>query len=390
MPKKPTDTTSALQKLRELLSLGLITDREFESSKAKILDALVASAIDAAPDVPRPAPATGSASAGGSDDGGRRAWARADELLADATFDLLERCGRHAFIDVQRGNGHGVSAHVRDGLRVDGGYVRRDFLPEGQVSEVDVPEPFVIVAQGTFAHVAAKACVDVVIARATEASFVLMEGPTPRPLVVLAPDFEDGALRELVRCQSVVKLPCVPVRVGGWPGDLAERIDDLGAYLDCEPIVKWEGRTVLFMPPAIGRARIGATRTLLNRRAGATSAVASRARHVAAQLEACPPGAERDRLRQRLAGLGDSAGTLWVGELEGVDSKEALQRAREIVEAMTRVVELSATGALRAGPERDVDHLYAQLAGDLATQAGISLDVASVAIRAFSRRSRDK
>lgn len=275
-----------------------------------------------------------------------RIAARGEETLAATVARALAHTGAEGLITVIEGRGVTTELELVDGLRFAGGYLSPYFVTDAERMEAVLLQPRILVVDGT---------VDELEPLLPLLEQVSREG---RDLLLVAGKIEAEQLATLVvnRLRGTLRVVAVPAP------DRAEarraRLEDLAAITGARLLAADLGRSLDSVTAAdlgtAGRVVVDAGETTVLDGGGDREAISARADTVRRRLEGLEPGAERDRLRERLGYLQGGVGIIRIGAPTETALHEARGRAEDALATTLAaisggVVPGGGVGLLRAG-----------------------------------------
>ncbi len=253
-----------------------------------------------------------------------------DPVIGGLVAAAMERVGADGAITIEAGRGMASTLEVVDGLRLDRGYLSGYFATEAATMETKFDDAYILILEQQLTHLH-----DLLpLLQAVAAS--------GQPLLLIAPDVVGEALSTLVVNRLRHTLRICAVKAPGYGEQRRDQLADLAIMCGCVPFTTETGTRMADLTlDDLGRARhvtVGRETTLIREGAGAAATVQARARDLRRQIDAGPPAAELDVLRQRLARLAGGVAVVRLGAATEFELNEATARAEDALQATRAAV----------------------------------------------------
>lgn len=248
-----------------------------------------------------------------------------DESIAKTICDIYNELGLNAVISVTQGSGFETTVNMVKGMQFDRGYLAPYSVTDKVKMKVDFENPFVFLYDGKISQFKQ-------IHGAVE-----FAGSKARPLIIVAENVQESALRGLVVNHVHGNVQSAIVMSPGYGNKRSERLRDMAALFGAEVFDK-DSNPEEFNPDHLGemeRAEITKSDTAFIGGRGDEEIIADRARFIQSQLEHYKGNKyEVDILQERLGKLSSGVAVVKVGAISKEEGKELLDRVEDCKHAV--------------------------------------------------------
>lgn len=260
-----------------------------------------------------------------------------DEHIASTITGIYEELGIDAVISVVQSSGIETTKNIIKGMQFDRGYLAPYAVTDKLKMKVDFENPFVMLYDGKIS--------------AFKQVYAAVEyaGSKNRPLIVVAEDVQDSALRGLVVNHVQGNVRSAIVMSPGYGNKRVERLRDMAVLFGGELFDK-DSNPEEFNPDHLGemeRAEITRSDTAFIGGHGSQEAIDERADFIKAQItEYAGNKYEVDILQERLGKLASGVAMIKVGAVSKEEGKELLDRVEDCKHAVKAAL---AEGVINGG-----------------------------------------
>lgn len=248
-----------------------------------------------------------------------------DEHIAETVTKIYKELGVHAVISVVQGSGIETTVNMVKGMQFDRGYLAPYCVTDKVKMNCNFENPFIFLYDGKISHF-----------KQVHAA-VEYAGSKARPLIIVAENVQDSALRGLAVNHVQGNVQSAIVMSPGYGNKRTERLRDMavlfGAELFNEDSVPEE-----FNPTGLGeieRAEITGKDTAFIGGNGDQEMINARIRFIQSQLEHFKGNKyEVDLLEERLGKLSSGVAMIKVGAISLEEGKELLDRVEDCKHAV--------------------------------------------------------
>lgn len=248
-----------------------------------------------------------------------------DEKIAKTITDIYEKLGVNAVISIVQGSGMETVVNMIEGMQFDRGYLSPYCVTDKIKMKADFENPFVLLFDGKISQFK------------QIYSAVEYAGSKNRPLIVVAEDVKDSALRGLVVNHVQGNVSSAIVMSPGYGSKRVERLRDMAVLFGGEIFDK-DSKPEEFNPAHLGemdRAEITNKDTALIGGKGTKSAIKARVKFIESQLEHYKGNKyEVDILQERLGKISSGVAMVKVGAVSREEGKELLDRVEDCKHAV--------------------------------------------------------
>jgi chaperonin GroEL len=303
-----------------------------------------------------------------------------DETIGSLIGQAVTRIGRKGVITVEESNSMNIELVFTEGMQFDKGYISPYFVTDPEGGEAVFDEPYVLMTNQKIGSVAELLPL---LEKVVEQS---------RPLVIVAEDVEGEALSTLVVNAIRKTFPAVAVKAPYFGDRRKQFLEDLatvsgGTVVSPEIGLKLDevGLEVL---GRFRRVTVTKDDTTFLDGYGSESAVNDRIRLIEREIEDTDSDWDREKLRERLAKLGNGVAVIKVGAATEVELKERKHRIEDAISATRAAVEegvLPGGGSALLHATTAIDRL--ELEGDELTGAAIVRRALEEPLRQIARNA---
>lgn len=247
-----------------------------------------------------------------------------DEEIAETITEIYKNLGIHAVISVVQG-GVKTEMNMVKGMQFDRGYLSPYCITDKIKSKADLENPFVLLYDGKISQFK------------QIHGAVQHAGSKARPLIIVAEDVQDSALRGLAVNHAANNVMSAIVMSPGYGNKRLERLRDMAALFGAEVMDK-DSNPDEFNPESLGemvRAEITSRDTAFVGGAGDEDSINDRIRFIQSQLEHHKGNKyEVDILEERLGKLSSGVAMIKVGAASKEEGKELLDRVEDCKHAV--------------------------------------------------------
>lgn len=248
-----------------------------------------------------------------------------DEHIAETITEIYRELGMNAVISVVQSNGVETTKNVIKGMQFDRGYLAPYSVTDKTKMKIDFENPFVFLYDGkisTFKQVHGA---------------VEYAGSKNRPVIIVAEDVKDSALRGLVVNHVKGNVRSAIVMSPGYGNKRLERLQDMAALFGGE-VFNQDSLPEEFNPAHLGemeRAEITNKETAFIGGMGDQTIIDKRIDFIKSQLEHYAGNKyEVDILQERLGKLSSGVAMIKVGAISREEGKELLDRVEDCKHAV--------------------------------------------------------
>ena len=248
-----------------------------------------------------------------------------DEHVADTITGIYEELGINAVISVVPSSGMETTKNIIKGMQFDRGYLAPYSVTDKTKMKIDFENPFVFLYDGkisTFKQVHAA---------------VEYAGSKNRPVIIVAEDVKDSALRGLVINHMQGNVRSAIVMSPGYGNKRVERLQDMAVLFGGE-VFNQDSSPEEFNPDHLGemeRAEITNKDTAFIGGYGNQDAIDKRVEFIKEQLEHKAGNKyEVDILQERLGKISSGVAMIKVGAASKEEGKELLDRVEDCKHAV--------------------------------------------------------
>ena len=252
-----------------------------------------------------------------------------EEAIAETITNIYKELGIHGVISVVQGSGMETKVNMIQGMQFDRGYLSPYSVTDKIKMKVDFENPFVFLFDGKITQFKQ-------IYQAVEYA-----GSKNRPIIFVAEDVQESALRGLAVNHARGNVMSAIVMAPGYGNKRVERLHDMAALFGGELVTKEmiivDGEDI-FNPLWLGemeRAEITNTDTAFIGGNGNPETIEARASHIKDQLAHHKGNKyEVDILESRLGKLTSGVAMVKVGANSSEEAKELLDRVEDCKHAV--------------------------------------------------------
>ena len=248
-----------------------------------------------------------------------------DENIAKTITDLYKELGINAVIDVTQGSGMETTMNMVKGMQFDRGYLSPYCVTDKIKMKADFDNPFVMLYDGKinqFKQIHAA---------------VEYAGSKARPLIIVAENVQDSALRGLAVNHAAGNVQSAIVMSPGYGNKRVERLRDMAVLFGAE-IFDNDTNMEQFNPAHLGeieRAEITSKDTALIGGRGDEKEIDKRVKFIESQIKHYKGNKyEIDILETRLGKLSSGVAMIKVGAISKEEGKELLDRVEDCKHAV--------------------------------------------------------
>lgn len=248
-----------------------------------------------------------------------------DEDIAQTVTDVYKELGINAVISTIQGDGIETTVNIVKGMQFDRGYLSPYCITDKVKMKADYENPFIFLFDGKISEF--------------KDIFPVVEyaGSKARPLIIVAENVQDSALRGLVVNHAGGNVRSAIVMSPGYGKKRSERLHDMAVLFGAE-VFDADSDMSEFNPDHLGevdRAEITNTDTAFIGGKGSEEKIAERARFIQSQIEHYKGNKyEVDILEERLGKLTSGVAVIKVGALSREEGKELLDRVEDCKHAV--------------------------------------------------------
>jgi chaperonin GroEL len=243
-----------------------------------------------------------------------------DEVLAETITNIYNELGVNGVISITEGSGMQTTQNIIQGMQFDRGYISPYSVTDKTRMKTEFDTPLILLFDGVVSQFKQ-------VFAAVEAA-----GQKNRPLIIVAEDVKDSALRGLVVNHIQGNVVSAIVQSPGYGNKRVERLHDMAALFGAKVVSK-DTQPEDFDPSWLGemeRAEITAKDTAFIGGFGTEEAIAEREAFIKSQLEHFKGNKyEVDILNERLGKLTSGVAVLKIGAMSKEEGKELFDRAED-------------------------------------------------------------
>jgi chaperonin GroEL len=251
--------------------------------------------------------------------------ANADAAIGGIIARAFERVGNDGVITVEDGPSLEDDLVIAEGLQFKRGYLSPYFISDAERQVAELERPLILLADAKIANVRELLPLLELVAKAA------------RPLLIVAEDVEGDALAGLVVNHSRGLLKSVAVKAPGFGERRRDSLQDLAALTGARVVSADSGLMLSQVTLAdLGEARrveVGKEHTIVIDGGGTAESIQVRASRIKAQIDATLAGYDRDKLRERLAGLAGGVAVIRLGAATEAALSEKKARLEDALHA---------------------------------------------------------
>lgn len=240
-----------------------------------------------------------------------------DEAIAKTVTDIYKELGVNAVISTVQGDGVDTEVNIVKGMQFDRGYLSPYCITDKIKMKADFENPFILLYDGKISEFK-----DIIPA-------VEYAGSKARPLIIVAENVQDSALRGLVINHASGNVQSAIVMSPGYGKKRVERLRDMAVLFGAE-VFNSDSNPGEFNPNHLGeieRAEITSTDTAFIGGRGNQEDIDARINHIEAQLKHYKGNSyETGILEERLGKLSSGVAMIKVGAVSKEEGKELLDR----------------------------------------------------------------
>jgi chaperonin GroEL len=252
--------------------------------------------------------------------------ANGDRALGRVIAECVAKVGTDGVINIEEGRGVEIEVETVEGLKFDRGWAHSAFKDDG-TDEVVLDQCRILL---TDLKVGSPLPLVAMLER------VMAEGS---PLLVVAPDFEGGALATFI--QNKARLKSCLVKAPAFGATQLDILEDIAALTGAQVITKEKGHNfdTAFKEGSLaalgmaGRVKITSRSTTILEGAGDESAVEERIAQIHAHIDLAGSEYDSDKLRERLGKLQGGVCVIKVGAPTELAMKELKARMEDALHA---------------------------------------------------------
>jgi len=243
-----------------------------------------------------------------------------DEEIAKTVTDIYKELGVNAVISTVQGDGVETTVNMVKGMQFDRGYLSPYCITDKIKMKADFENPLIFLFDGKISEFK------------QIFSAVEYAGSKARPLIVVAEDVKDSALRGLVVNHAQGNVQSAIVMSPGYGKKRTERLHDMAALFGAQ-VIDADYNMEEFNPDHLGeidRAEITREDTAFIGGRGDQEIINDRIRFIQSQLEHYKGNKyEVDILEERLGKLASGVAMIKVGAMSKEEGKELLDRVED-------------------------------------------------------------
>jgi chaperonin GroEL len=248
--------------------------------------------------------------------------ANGDASIGDIIARAFEQAGNDGVITVEDGPSLQDDLMLSEGLQFKRGYLSPYFINDAERQLARLERPLILLSDQKISNVRE-------LLRVLE-----LAAQAARPLLIVAADVEGEALAGLVVNHARGLLKSVAVKAPGFGERRRESLEDLAALTGARVLSEDVGLTLANLTLAdLGQARLveaGKEHTLVIEGAGLAEEISARSAQIKTEIARASSPYDRDKLKERLAGLAGGVAIIRLGastELELAEKKARLEDA---------------------------------------------------------------
>ena len=243
-----------------------------------------------------------------------------DEEIAKTIVDIYKELGINAVISTVQGDGIETTMNIVKGMQFDRGYLSPYCINDKIKGKADFENPLIFLYDGKISDFK------------TIFPAVEYAGSKNRPLIIVAENVQESALRGLVINHATGNVTSAVVMSPGYGSKRTERLHDMAALFGGQ-VFDENSKVEDFDPDFLGeavKAEITSTDTAFIGGRGDQETLDARIEFIEAKLEHHKGNKyERDILQERLGKLSSGVAMIKVGALSTEEGKELLDRVED-------------------------------------------------------------
>lgn len=239
-----------------------------------------------------------------------------DEEVASMITDIYSKLGKDAVISVVESNGMKTEYNIVQGMQFDRGYMSPYCVTDKVKMKADFVNPFIYLYDGTISEFK------------TLHPAMEYAGKQARPLIIVAENVQDSALRGLVINHASGNIQSAVVTSPGYGNKRVERLRDMAALFGAQVFDKDnEDQFEISDLGEMEKAEITNKDTAFIDGKGDADIISKRIAHIVSQLEFYKGNSyETQILEERLGKISSGVAMIKVGAMSREEGKELLDR----------------------------------------------------------------
>lgn len=248
-----------------------------------------------------------------------------DATIGEWVANALAKVGANGVVTIEDAPGLDTELEIVEGLRLDKGYLSPYFVSDAETMTVRMQRPLILLCDRKISRVAE-------LLPALEHAAALGQ-----PLLIVAEDIDEEALATLVVNRLKGGLSVCAIKAPEFGDKRRERLEDLAVLTGGAVVSESAGRTLERVSKddfgMAERVVVDRDRTTLVARTDHADAIRAHRAHLEHALDTEPPGFDRDRIAERLAGLTGGVAVVKVGGATEIDQAERKGRVGDALSA---------------------------------------------------------
>ncbi|MDQ3986087.1 MAG: chaperonin GroEL [Actinomycetota bacterium] len=254
-----------------------------------------------------------------------------DPEIGELVAEAMDKVGKDGVITVEESQTFGMELELVEGMQFDKGYISPYFITDQDRMEVEIEDPYILLAQQKISSV--RDLLPVL-------EKVMQSG---KPLLIVAEDVEGEALATLVVNKIRGTFKAAAVKAPGFGDRRKAMLQDLatltGGQLISEEIGLKLESVDLDMLGHARKAVVTKDNTTIVEGQGNADDIKGRIEQIKAEIDRTDSDWDREKLQERLAKLSGGVAVLKVGAATEVELKEKKHRIEDSVSATKAAVE---------------------------------------------------